>query len=169
MASKKQPSKSLKLYKVIFQCRYDPELAFYQTFTGTADKLDYPHWEIAWNQITLKDFDNHCSMSIRQNAFGYEQDSSDIELEKRRIREALETIPEGLKLQQYSRMGYRRRYLAPVRMTFEELARVFHTKFFNQSSRLEQVLPENLDDILYRVDVSEDDYTLFGFAISQLR
>ncbi len=110
------------LHKVIMQVRYKPELTFYNLLYGATKKIkNFPDWSTDRFHVTLKDYNGYCSVAIRHNTFTYEQDSSDEDLEARNINHIVSILPSELDLVEATRIGYRRRYLIPVNMSFAEL------------------------------------------------
>ena len=146
-----------KLFKSFFQARYEPQLQFYDLFTAAAAQLDeYPHWRTNRLDITLRDPANHCSLAIKHMFFTYCQDSGDADLESRNMLRADEVLPPALEIETFSRLGILRRYLLPVStMAFEDLVEVMHVKLLSQNAELRSLLPETIEDLMYRVDAAD--------------
>lgn len=147
------------LHKTVMQIRYQPNIRFYDWLMSAAEKMaEYAYWETDRLSVTCKDFEKHCSLTITHNSIGYEQDSSDAELENERIGNLLQILPAALNINSLMRMGYRRQYLAAVNMAFDSLVAVLNIKLFSQHERLRSALPHKVTDVLYRIDAQSDDY-----------
>jgi len=146
-------------YKTIFQIRYKPKLEFYDLLMSAAQKLnEYPHWETNRLRVVLKDYEKHCSLSIGHNAFTYQQDSNDRKMEEKYIQQTLEYLPTALKIQFFNRLGYRKKYLISIKMSFESLVEVLYVKLFSQEDKLRRIMPSQVEDLMYRIDFKEDLY-----------
>ncbi|MFQ6042021.1 MAG: hypothetical protein ACE5PV_14275 [Candidatus Poribacteria bacterium] len=157
------------LYKTIFQARYKPSLNFYDLLMPAAQRMtEYPHWQTSRLSVVLRDFDKHCSLVIGHNAFGYEQDSSDEAMEEQYIQHALAELPQALEIKDFIRLGFRRNYLVRVDMPFESLVTVLSVKLLSQNEQLRRIMPERVEDMIYRVDSSEEPYQ-FHFTIGPVR
>ncbi|MBI4324087.1 MAG: hypothetical protein HY674_02365 [Chloroflexi bacterium] len=142
--------------KTIFQVRYKPGLRFYDIFRAAAQKLaGYPHWTTDSLSVTLRDFDNVCSINIQHNLFTFQQDSRNPENEVAKVNAALEVLPPSLEISSFKRLGYRRQYLIAVDMAFDSLVSVLKIKLLSQDDRLLSFLPPRLEDLLYRVDCAD--------------
>lgn len=149
-----------KAFKTIFQARYAAKLGFYDRLMLAAEKLEeYPHWQTNRLEVLLKDPDHRCSLVIGSQAFAYDQDSSDPALEKARIETAVEQLPAALGIDSFVRLGLRRHYLAPVDMDFASLVAVVNVKLLSQDEALRKVMPSRVEDLMYRVDAADDDYS----------
>jgi len=147
------------LHKTIFQITYKPELKFYGLLMEAAQKMnEYPHWSTDKLSIILRNYEKHCSLSIRHNTFTYEQDSSDEDMEAKFIQNALENLPSALQIKIFNRFGYRRKYIIAVNMPFESLVSVLHIKLFSQDDKLRSIMPSKIEDLMYRIDFMEDPY-----------
>jgi hypothetical protein len=147
-----------KLFKTIFEARFKPYLNFYSVFRTAAAKLThYPHWATDSNTITLRNYDTRCSLAIHNGAFGFSQDSSDITNEEARLKEAVDTLIPELGLTTFRRLGFRRQYLVPLQITFESLVSILELKLLSGAEQLQQILPGEVNDLLYRLDYSESD------------
>ena len=154
---KKPPA--LQLQKTILQVRYPAKLGFYDLLIPAAQRMsEYPHWGTNTLRVVLRDFDTHCSLAIEHNAFGYEQDSADTEIEKTNIGRALTELPGALDIESFIRLGYRRQYLIPVEMPVESLVSVLNVKLFSQDDRLRRIMPAQVSDLMYRIDSAEHAY-----------
>lgn len=146
------------LYKVIMQVRYKPELIFYNLLYGAATKIEnFPHWTTDRFHVTLKDYDKYCSVTISHNNFAYEQDSGDENLEVRNINHIVSILPSELDLVEFTRIGYRRRYLIPVNMSFAELNSLMNLKVYSDPLRNLAGFPE-VKDMMYRVDLIDGEF-----------
>lgn len=144
-------------HQTIFQMKYKPKLEFYELLMSAAQKLnEYPHWETNGLRVVLKDYEKHCSLVIGHNAFTYQQDSNDNEMEKKYIQQILENLPTALKIQSFNRLGYRKKYLTSIKMSFESLVEVLYVKLFSQEDKLRSVMPSQIEDLMYRMDFKED-------------
>ena len=157
------------LYKTIFQVRYKPSLKFYELLMPAAQRMtEYPHWQTDRLSVVLWDFEKQCSLSIRHNAFGYEQDVSDEEMEKQYIQHALAELSQALEIKDFIRLGFRRNYLINVDVPFESLVTILSVKLLSQDEQLRRIMPQTVDDIMYRVNSTEEPYR-FHFTIGPVR
>jgi hypothetical protein len=157
------------LYKTIFQARYKPSLNFYELLMPAAKLLtEYPHWQTNRLSVVLRDFDKHCSLVIGHNAFGYEQDSTDEAMEEQYIQHALDELPKVLEIENFIRLGFRRNYLVRVDMPFESLVTILSVKLLSQEEQLRRIMPQKVEDMMYRVDSAEEPYR-FHFTIGPVR
>lgn len=148
-----------RLYKSIFQARYKAMLSFYNLLYPTASKLDeYPHWITNMLSIILRDWDKHCSLAIGAKSWAFDQDTDDVSNEEERINKAAREISSGLELSSYIRLGFRRRYLINTPMTFKEINTILNVKFLSQDEVLLKIFPFQMDDLLYRVDCSDEKF-----------
>ena len=145
------------LNKVIMQVRYKPELTFYNLLYGAAKKIDFPHWVTDRLNVTMRDYDEYCSVTISHNNFAYEQDSGDENLEVRNINHIIGILPSELDVVESTRIGYRRRYLIPVNMSFEELNSLMNLKVYSDPLRNLAGFPE-VKDMMYRVDLVDGEF-----------
>jgi hypothetical protein len=145
--------------KSLFQVRYRPELRFFDLLMSAAEKLDgYPDWETTRLSVVLKNYQQRRSVTINHTSITYEQDSADLEMEKREMGRIL-TAPLGqLKIETLMRLGFRRHCLLPVAMSFEDLVRIMNLKLLSQNENFLRILPRWLDDMLYRIDSTEGDH-----------
>jgi len=147
-----------KLFKTIFEARFKPYLNFFSVFRTAAAKLThYPHWTTSFDSITVRNFDTRCSLIIHTSAFGFSQDSGDITNEQARLTEAVDMLIPELGLTTFLRLGYRRQYLVPLQITFESLVSILKLKLLSSAEQLQQILPGEVDDLLYRVDCSQSE------------
>lgn len=143
---------------MIMQVRYKPELTFYNLLYGAAKKIkNFPDWSTDRFHVTLKDYNEYCSVAIRHNNFAYEQDSSNEDLETRNINHIVSILPSELDLVESTRIGYRRRYLIPVSMSFEELNALMNLKMYSDPLRNIAGFPE-VKDMMYRVDLVDGEF-----------
>lgn len=156
--AKKQHFPELQLQKSLFEVRYAPKLHFFHLLYPAAQKLTgYPHWEVSQVAVTLRNFEQLCSLSIRHNRFVYDQDTDQNRDEKTYIQDALENLPTALEITAYTRLGLRRKYLLPTRMSFAELVAVMDLKLLSQNESLKAIIPSRTEDLMYRVDGSDND------------
>jgi hypothetical protein len=147
------------LYKSIFQARYKPQLEFYKLLIPAARQFeDFPHWETDRLNITLFDFEKHCSVSIAHDSFSYHQDSEDVEQEQKYIKKVLDVFPTGLEIDTFRRFGLRRWYLIPVDIPLESLASILNIKLLSQDDRLRSIMPGQINDLSFIVVSSEEPY-----------
>jgi hypothetical protein len=145
-----------KLFKTIFAAQFKPYLNFYSLFREAAAKLNhYPHWETAFGNITVRNFDTRCSVNIQNQLLGFSQDSGDITNEQARLTELVDTLIPELQLTTFLRLGYRRQYLVPVDIPFDSLVSILRLKLLSAADQLQQILPGEVDDLLYRIDCSQ--------------
>jgi len=69
-----------------------------------------------------------------------------------------------LEIENFIRLGFRRKYLVRVDMPFESLVTILSVKLLSQDERLRDIMPQKVEDIMYRVDSSEEQYR-FHFTI----
>ncbi len=156
--AKKQHLPELQLQKSLFEVRYAPKLDFFHLMHSAAQKLTgYPHWEVSQLAVTLRNFEQLCSLSIQHNRFVYDQDADQNRNEQTYIQDALEHLPTALEIAAYARLGLRRRYLLPTTMSFAELVAVMDLKLFSQNERLKAIMPSRTEDVNYRVDGADND------------
>ena len=156
--AKKQHLPELQLQKSLFEVRYAPKLDFFHLLYPAAQKLTgYPHWEVSQVAVTLRNFEQLCSLSIQHNRFVYDQDTDRNRDEKMYIQDALEHLPTTLELAAYTRLGLRRKYLLSTTMSFEELVAVMDLKLLSQNERLKAIMPSRTEDLNYRVDGADND------------
>jgi pterin-4a-carbinolamine dehydratase len=147
-----------KLFKTIFAAEFKPYLSFFSVFRTAAAKLThYPHWETGFGNITVRSFDTRCSVNVQNRTIGFAQDSGDITNEQARLTEVTDVLIPELQLTTFLRLGYRRQYLVPLDITFESLVSILRLKLFSTTEQLQQILPAQVDDLLYRIDCSEGD------------
>jgi hypothetical protein len=155
--------------KAIFQLRFKPELDFCERMVTAAKRLPaYVNWKRSANNVKLLDFRNHCSLNIESSSFAYTQDSGDVELEKSRIAQAVQELPEALAVKRFDRLGYRRFYLMPIQMPFEALVLVLKGKLFSQDEKLSQILPSKLVDFGF-TQILEDAAFKYNLQVSAAR
>ena len=148
-----------KMFKSVFQARYKPHLRFYDLLMGAAGKFtEYPHWRTNRLDVTLRNPDRRHSLAIKHESFGYTQDSGDLTLEAECVKHIVDDLPSALELDSFTRLGFLRRYLLPVDMSFEELTSVMIVKLYSQDSRLLKILPPKLEDFMYRLDSADEDH-----------
>jgi len=146
------------VHNVIFQLRYKSELSFFDLLYGAAQKFpEFANWQTDRLSLTLRNFNERRSLTISHNMLAYRQDSSDPDLEKASIQKILAELPEGLGIESFLRLGYRKQYLVPLRMAFESLLTILQVKLLSQNEDLRVVLPEKIVDLTYRIDFAESD------------
>lgn len=150
-----------ELKKSTFEARYTPQLRFLSSLSSTAAELfpNYEHWKSDGLSYVLNDTNNLNSLLITSKNFAYEQDSSDTELENKYVTESITNLTKLLDIESFVRFGLRRRYLAPVGMSFNELVTIFNLKLFSQDNTLKEILP-TIDDLMYRVNAIDDKYKI---------
>jgi hypothetical protein len=145
-----------KLFKTIFAAQFRPYLNFYSLFRTAAAKVThYRDWETSFGIVILRDFENRCSVNVQNRTIGFSQDSGDITNEQTRLAEVTDVLIPELQLTTFLRLGYRRQYLVPLEITFDSLVSILRLKLFSAADQLQQVLPGQVDDLLYRVDCSQ--------------
>jgi hypothetical protein len=150
---------SPQLRKSIVQLRYKPRLNFYQFLMSAASKMEkYPDWQTNGLSVVLKDYGHLCSTAIDYASITYEQDSGNIELEEERTQNILDLLPPALGIKSFTRLGFRRQYLVPVEMDFESIVSVLNVKFLCQEEHLRSFLPPHVEDLVYRVDLRDEEY-----------
>ncbi len=148
-----------ELYKTIFQTRYKPKLKFYELLYPAAQKFDkYPHWLTDRLKVVLKDYEKHCSLAIQHRSFAYDQDSKDFSLATSNIEQAINILPESLQLDNFERLGFRQKYLAKTEILFADLVKILNIKLLGQEKRLEEILPGEVNDLMYRIDLKKEPY-----------
>lgn len=158
-----------KLFKTIFAVQFKPYLNFFSLFREAAAKLThYPHWATNFGNITIRNFDTRCSVNIQNRTIGFTQDSGDINNEQTRLTEIVDVLIPELQLTTFLRLGYRRQYLVPLDTTFESLVSILRLKLLSAADQLQQILPGEVHDLLYRIDYSQDD-DLFHIHIGPLK
>ena len=147
------------LFKTIFQARYAPKLRFFELLLPAAQRFpEYPHWRTNQVDITLRDLEKRCSLSLQSKFFAYEQDSSDADLARGNISKAIEVLPSALEIESFSRLGLRCRYLCAVELDFPSLVTVLSVKLLAQDEHLREILPERTEDMLYRIDAAQQEH-----------
>jgi hypothetical protein len=149
------------LHKTIFQVQYNPQLSFFELLFTAAQRITvFPNdWETNGISVVLRDTTKHCSLSIMHNIITYEQDSNDIGMEAEYIQHIFSILPQNLEIDILKRFGYRRIYLVNLDMSFEELVNIMDLKLFAQDPEFKRIIPNQLTDLLYRVDASEGEYS----------
>lgn len=151
-------SSTLSLRKVIFEARYKPHLGFYDLLLPAAEQFaEYPDWWTDRASVLLRDVERHCSLGIRNDRFVYEQDSGVAEVERERIASAIERLLPSLRIDSFLRLGYRRKYLLEVKMSFSALVDVVRTKLFSDDERLSRILPAQAENLAYTLDSRDDE------------
>src|SRR6202035_2150928 len=147
-----------KLFKTIFAAQFKPYLNFFSLFREGAAKLThYPHWATNFGNITVRNFETRCSINIQNRTIGFVQDSGDINNEQTRLTELVDVLIPELQLTTFVRLGYRRQYLVPLDTTFESLVSILRLKLLSAADQLQQILPGEVHDLLYRINCSQDD------------
>jgi len=158
-----------RLYKTIFLAQFTPKLSFFANFRSAAAKLTgYPHWTTDINTVTMRDFDNRCSVTIGPQTIGFSQDSDDTSNELKRLIESIEILPKSLDILDFARVGFRRQYLVPFDAPFETLLTILNLKLLSQNDSLVKFLPRALEDLLYRLDL-KDAEDRFHITVGPLR
>jgi len=155
---KKRPNP--RLYKVIFETRYKPDLSFYENYISAARQLTgYPDWETDRLRVILKNFKNHCSVAITFKSFSYTQDSENRSLEKNNMQNLLKSLPSALNISSFLRYGYRNKYIIPVNMPFHSLVSIFELKFHSQNDKMNNFLIGKVKDVGYSFDFEEKPFS----------
>jgi hypothetical protein len=115
----------------------------------------------------MRDYDHACSLAVEHNSTTYDQDSSDEMLEEAKVNDLFSLLLPALNVDVVNRVGFRRFYLIPTDMSFDELVKVLNVKFLSQNERLRGFMPGHTDDLLYRVD-SSDETDHFHFHVGPL-
>ena len=159
MSRKSVEPPKIELNKSIFAAEYKPEIIFFKLMNSAAEAFpEYKDWQTNALSFTLHDYIHRCSVVISSGKFTYSQDSNDDNMEEKNIEKVIDSLPEALKLSSYNRLGYRRKYLIPVKMTFNELVTILNIKLYSQKPELTKILPSNIDDLLYRFFASDGDF-----------
>lgn len=149
------------LYKTIFRIDYKAQLKFYELLYSSSQKLEgYPDWETTALSILLLNLDDHCSVGLNLKSISYEQDLGNNEICLKRVKDLIATMPEELQINSFTFFGFRQIYLIPVSMLYESLVTVINKKLYSQNEQIKKIFPQKLTDIMYRMDYSEDDYTI---------
>ncbi|NQU64854.1 MAG: hypothetical protein HQ517_11335 [SAR324 cluster bacterium] len=154
---KKKPTPNPKLYKSIFQARFDPKLSFFEKMVSTAKEFsEFPHWQADGLSVVLRDYEKKRSLAIRHNQFNFDQDFGNQDDQSRFIFKVLEILPNSLDVSEFTRLGYRRQYLINVQMRFGELVSIMNLKFLSQNKKLKKLIPKQLEDTSYTIVSSEE-------------
>lgn len=146
-------------YKTIFQVRYKAELKFYSLFINAAQKFtEYPDWLTDKLSILLKDLQNHCSLAIGHDSFGYEHDFPTKNIDQQYIQHAINELPQSLEITDFIRFGYRQIYLLSANMDIESLTSILQIKLFSQEQKLRNILPGSIENLIYRVNGEDEPY-----------
>lgn len=159
MARRRRPQQpTVRVQKTIVQVQYHPKLTFYDLLMAAAQSFvdDYPDWETTGLAVSLRNYDRHCSINIRHSGLSYEQDLGARDLEARNVGRMMQELPEALQLDEFTRVGFRQKYLIPTDMLFEDLVTVLDVKFRPQDSRLRGLLPERVTDVGFLIDAEDD-------------
>ncbi len=147
------------VWKTIFRATFRPSLGYFAAYTNTAQAIEgYPNWEVDGTRVSLRDWSKRRSVSLEHNSFGFEQDSGDEELESQSIDQLLKIIPSSLGILEFARLGYRRKYLVEVEMSFDSLLAILNTRVLRPE--LSGVLPRSTDCV-YRYDSVGNPYSYF--------
>jgi hypothetical protein len=150
-----------KLQMTIFQARYKTQLSHLGAILPAATQLEegYPWWQTDGTiMVEMRDSDTASNITIDQTSFSYSGMTDNNDHENSQITKLKDTVAHHFKLKTVQRIGYRRKYIAPVKQRFSDLVTLFHAKTYNQSRGLLEALPEKLDDIHFRVDSSDGNY-----------
>ncbi len=145
----------------IFQARYKPQLSHLGKVIAAASELEgsFEFWQTdGSNSIDMRSSTTPANIGIDQNSCSYLGLSDDAEAENAQIKQLLNAVVSQLQPTTFQRLGLRKRYLAPVSMGFAELVTLFHAKTYNQSRSLLNVFPENIDDLMFRINSSDEDF-----------
>jgi hypothetical protein len=145
----------------IFQARYKPQLSHLGRVIAAASELEgsFEFWQTdGSNSIDMRSSKTPANMGIDQNSCSYMGLSDDAEAENTQIKQLLDAVVGQLQLPTFQRLGLRKRYVAPINMSFADLVTLFHAKTYNQSRSLLNVFPENIDDLMFRINSSDDEF-----------
>src|SRR4030042_5600328 len=153
----------LWLMKSIFQVRYPAKMQIFDLLTLVQEKLQdkYEHWRTDRLSLTLHDFKKLCNLVINHQSITYEQDSGnqgiEQDIENENIEIILSQLVGMLKIDSFERLGFRKKYIMPVRMDFTELVTVLNFRLFSQEAELLKFLPKSFTDLLCAIDAEEGD------------
>jgi hypothetical protein len=145
----------------IFQARYKTQLSHIGAILPAATQLEegYPWWQTdGTNMVEMRDSSTASNVTIDQASFSYSGITDNNNHENLQITKLKDAVVQNFKLKTIQRIGYRRKYIAPVKQRFSDLVTLFHAKTYNQSRGILDALPEQLNDIHFRVDSSDEDY-----------
>lgn len=149
---------SPKLHKFIFQIRYKPLLEFYTLLFPLATKISgYPNWTTDRLSVVLKNFDNRTSIGLRHDNLAYERDNDISAEEEKSVLQLFKHLTKEIGISKFTRVGYRKMYLNPVDMGFQELVDILHLKLFSQDKTLLDILSAKASDLQYVVDAVDKD------------
>lgn len=167
--AKKKSIPNPKIYKTIFQARFNPKLSFFEKMVSSSKKFsEFPHWQADGISVVLRDYEKKCSLAIRHNQFNFDHDTGDEKDQESNITKMLETLPESLDVTSFIRLGFRRQYLTNVQMHFGELVSIMNLRFLSQNKKLKELLPKQLDDIAYSI-VSSEEGMKFNISLGPVR
>jgi hypothetical protein len=142
------------IYKAVFRADYKPSLGFYDKLFPIVSALSgYEDWITTGLSVTLQNFDARCSFTLAHNLFVYVRDMKPqrAEFDEDRIQAIIESVPKGLGIKQFQRLGYRCWSLCQVKMKFEELVFVVNDKFLLQSKEIKEAICPLPTDVAYVV------------------
>ena len=135
------------VWKTLFRAHFPPNLSYFSIFTNIASSIaGYPNWEMDGAKVTLIDWEKRRNAMLDYQSFAIEQDSGDLELETASIENLLARVPKELGLKELTRLGYRRKYLLAVEISFESLVAIMNTKLLRQAE-LGEFLPAISDSL----------------------
>jgi len=79
-------------------------------------------------------------------------------MEEKYLQRVVDELPAALQVDFFTRLGYRRQYLIAVDLAFDGLVRVMNLKLFSHDERLREIMPAQIDDLLYRIDSRDEPY-----------
>src|SRR5947209_2982900 len=119
-------------YATIFQAKFEPKISYFQSVFGTAARLeDYPHWHTDTVTASMRDFAHRRSATFNFGWIGYRQDKNDIAQERASIHQLLEVGTSGLNVKKFSRVGFRRKYLAELDLEYKDLVGLVQAKLLS--------------------------------------
>ena len=148
----------MNYYKTIFRADYKPMLGFYDKLYSVSQAFaDYPDWWTDRMSVTLQNLEYHCSVQLAHSWYVYAQDTKgDSNEDDKRIREVIEIAAPSLGITEYKRVGFRRIYIYPVSMEFENLVMVVADKLFVQNDQIRAGICPHPEDVAYVVDFGVD-------------
>ena len=157
------------LHKFTFQATYKPNLKFYDLLYSATQKLSgYEHWETNRLYVFLHDYEKHCTLAVRHNVFSYEWDYSGASNYINDVKDTLEILPTSLEIKTFRRLGFRKHFLIPTHMRFEEVNNILNLKFLAQDEQLTNLFPSGVTDMSY-VAVGTDDELEFRIVVGPMK
>jgi hypothetical protein len=117
----------------------------------------FDHWAKSGDHIFLRNLDARRHIALIPGLYRYVQDSDSAKDNAEYTDRLVKVLTEELSISEYRRFGHRRIYLSAVEMSFEELTEVMAHKLF-QTGPLGKALPSTVTDLMYRLNLAEDDW-----------